>query len=96
MKWEVVNSMFIGLVLCDKKSDMDLERLGVKVEAEEHWFPMAIDLRSIISIRQYGEEENTKYSYLEGDHVAYVVNAPYDELLHNFISSRSLPKPVYR
>ena len=86
-----MNGVFIGLLLCDKKEDMDLHRLGVKVDTVACLLPCAIDLGGVRYMRQYGldreEMERTIMECTNGD--TYVVDAPFDELKEHYIKSKA-------
>jgi|JI10StandDraft_1071094.scaffolds.fasta_scaffold863384_2 hypothetical protein len=92
VNWKVENGVFIGLILCDKKSDLDLKDLGIKVDVEEHWLPCCIDLREIMTLRVRGYEEDALLTVLEGkgpDPDKYTVDAPMHALQEHFVKSRA-------
>ena len=92
VNWRVDNGVFIGLILCDKKDDLALQELGVKVEAEEYWLPCCIDLREIALLRVRGYEDDASLTVMEGkgeDPVAYTVDAPMHAIQEHFIKSRA-------
>ena len=91
MKWTVENSMFIGETLCDKREDLHLEEMGIKVESDNYWLPVCIDLRVMASIRQRapdGEEEH--WTVMEGiqPDIMYTVNADFHSIVPHFLASR--------
>lgn len=95
--WTVENGIFIGLILCDKRADQDLQNLGIKVEFEEHWLPCCIDLRDIVTLRVRGYEEDALLTVLEGkgpDPDKYTIAVPMDELRPHFVKSRE-GKPAF-
>ena len=91
-KWTVENGVFIGLILCDKKADLDLQELGVKVDVEEHWLPCCIDLAEIAVLRVRGYDEDAVLTVMEGkgkEPDKFVVDASMDELRPYFVKSRA-------
>lgn len=91
MKSEVINGIFFGETLCDKREDQRLEELGLKVEKNEYWLPICIDLREIASIRQRGMDgEEAEWTVMEGiaPDVIYTVRTPMLEIKPHFIESR--------
>lgn len=91
MKCEVINGIFFGETLCDKREDLHLEEMGIKVEACEYWLPICIDLREIASIRQRGiDGEEAGWTVMEGiaPDVIYTVRTPMLEIKPHFIASR--------
>lgn len=91
MKWKVENGIFIGETLCDKREDLHLEEMGIKVESDEHWLPVCIDLRVMASIRQRSPEgEEANWTVMEGIavDVLYTVKADWNSLMPYFIESR--------
>lgn len=91
-KWTVDNGVFIGRILCDKKADLELLDLGVKVEAEEHWLPCCIDLREVTLLRVRGYEDDAFLTVMEGkghDPITYTVQAPMHALQEHFVRVKS-------
>lgn len=91
MRWKVENGIFIGETLCDKREDQHLQDLGIKVEADDYWLPICIDLRVIASIRQRSPDgEEAHWTVMEGIavDVMYTVKADWKGLTPHFIESR--------
>jgi len=72
----------------DKKAQEDAERLGIDSDIPEIWFKCAIDLRTVISIRQNRDDENELVTlYTERDN--FTLKGNFDEILPLWKKARS-------